>query len=64
MKLKCLTAPTLSSDKQNGGQKLKNVTVTVIKDCKTKKNKDCNSLSKFQHDYFITKQSAKPKNNN
>ena len=38
-----------SSNKQNGGQKL---------------NKDWNSLSKFQHNYFITKQSAKLNNNN
>ena len=49
VKLKWLTARTLSSDKQNGGQKL---------------NKDCNSSSKFQHIYFITKQSAKLNNNN
>ena len=44
VKLKWLTAPTLSSDKQNGGQKL---------------NKGWNCLSKFQHNYLITKQSAK-----
>ena len=49
VKLKWLTAPTLSSDKQNGGQKL---------------NKDWNSLSKFQYNYLITKQSAKLNNNN
>ena len=48
VKLKWLTAPTLSSDKQNGGQKL---------------NEDWNSLSKFQHNYLITKQSAKFNNN-
>ena len=48
MKLKWLTAPTLSSDKQNGGQKL---------------NEGWNSLSKVQHNYLITKQSAKLNNN-
>ena len=37
VKLKWLTAPTLSSDKQNGGQKL---------------NKDWSSLSKFQCNYL------------
>ena len=49
VKLKWLTAPTLSSDKENGGQKL---------------NKDWNSLFKFQYNYLITKQSAKLNNNN
>ena len=49
VKLKWLTALTVSSDKQNGGQTL---------------NKDWNSLSKFQHNYLITKQSAKLNNNN
>ena len=38
----------LSSDKQNGGQKL---------------NEHWNSVSKFQHNYLITKQSAKLNNN-
>ena len=38
VKLKWLTAPTLSSDKQNGGQKL---------------NEDWNSLSKCQQNYLI-----------
>ena len=37
VKLKWLTAPTLSSDKQNGREKL---------------NKDWNSLSKFQYNYL------------
>ena len=49
VKLKWLTAPTLSSDKQNGGQEL---------------NKDWNSLSKFQYNYLITKESAQLNNNN
>ena len=48
MKLKWLTAPPLSSDKQNGGEKL---------------NEDWNCLSKFQNNYLITKQSAKLSNN-
>ena len=49
VKLKWLTTPTLSSDKQNGRQKL---------------NKDLKSLSKFQYNCLITKQSAKLNNNN
>ena len=49
VKLKWLTAPTLSMDKQIGRQKL---------------NKDWNSLSKFQYNYLITKQSVKLNNNN
>ena len=40
---KWLTAPTLSSNKQNSAQKL---------------NEDWNSLAKFQYKYLITKQSA------
>ena len=39
VKLKWLTAPPLSSDKQNGGEKL---------------NEDWNCLSKFQYNYLIT----------
>ena len=48
VKLKWLTAPTLSSDKKYGEQKL---------------SKDWNSLSKFQYNYLIIKQSAKLNNN-
>ena len=49
VKLKWLTAPTLSSDKQHGRQRL---------------NKDWNSLSTFQYNYLMTKQSPKLNNNN
>ena len=54
VKLKWLTASSLSLDKKiveknNGGQNL---------------NKDWNSLSKFQYNYLITKQSVKLNNNN
>ena len=47
VELKWLTA-TLSSDKQNGGQKL---------------NEDWNSSSKSKYNYLTTKQSAKLNNN-
>ena len=49
VKLKMIDSSTLSSEKQNGGQKL---------------NEGWNSLSKFQCNYLITKQSAKLTNNN
>ena len=47
--IKMIDSSSLSSDKQNGGQKL---------------NKDWNSSSKFQYNCLIAKQRAKLNNNN